>query len=146
MQTELDQALGELRELARGIHPAVLSDRGLAAALEALAARATVPVEIVEVPAERLPEPVETAAYYLIAESVTNAAKYADASSVRVHVRHSNGLVSVDVVDDGVGGADAARGSGLRGLADRLAALDGRLEVESRPNEGTRIRAEIPAR
>jgi signal transduction histidine kinase len=144
VQSELEQALEELRELARGIHPAVLSDRGLAAAVQALAARATVPVEVAEMPAERLPEPVETAAYYLIAESVTNASKYADASSVTLRVHHSNGLVSVDVVDDGVGGADAAAGSGLRGLADRLAALNGRLVVESRPNEGTRIRAEIP--
>jgi signal transduction histidine kinase len=145
IQGELEQALEELRELARGIHPAILSDRGLGAALEALAARATVPVEIAEVPDERLAESIETAAYYVIAEAVTNAAKYAEPSSVVVRVHRSDGLVSIDVADDGVGGADAARGSGLRGLGDRVAALDGSLRVDSPPNEGTRIHAEIPA-
>jgi signal transduction histidine kinase len=145
-RAELDQALEELRELARGIHPAILSDRGLAAALDALAARAPLPVEIAQVPDERLPEPVETAAYYVISEAVANVSKYADASAVTVSVRRSNGIVVVDVTDDGVGGADPAAGSGLRGLVDRLAALDGQLHVESRANEGTRVRAEIPLR
>jgi signal transduction histidine kinase len=143
-QAELGQALDELRELARGIHPAVLTDRGLRAALETLVATATAPVELVEVPDERLPEQVEAAAYYVVAEAVTNVAKYAQASEVTVSVRRANGIALVDVVDDGVGGADPGRGSGLRGLADRLEALNGVLRVESPPAGGTRVRAEIP--
>jgi PAS domain S-box-containing protein len=140
---ELDLALGELRELARGIHPAVLTDRGLGAALEALAARAPVPVEV-EMPEERLPEPVEAAVYYVASEALTNMAKYAGASHARVVVAPDNGRVVVEVTDDGVGGADAARGTGLRGLSDRVGALDGRLDVESPAGRGTRIFAEIP--
>jgi signal transduction histidine kinase len=143
---QLDEALDELRELARGIHPAILTDRGLGPALEALVARAPVPVELSEVPEERLPEPVEAAAYYVVAEAVTNAAKYAQASNVSVSIRRSDGRAVVRVADDGVGGAVPGRGSGLRGLADRLEALEGRLHVESRPNRGTRIEAEIPLR
>jgi signal transduction histidine kinase len=141
---ELDVALDELRELARGIHPAMLTEHGLGAALEALVSRSAVPVQIDELPSERLPEAVEAAAYYVVAEAVTNVAKYADASSVTVSVRRANGHAVVAVSDDGVGGADPARGSGLRGLSDRLEALDGRLHVESPPERGTRIRAEIP--
>jgi PAS domain S-box-containing protein len=140
---ELGFALEELRELARGIHPAVLSDRGLSAALEALAGRAPVPVAV-EVPSDRLPEPVEAAAYYVISESLANVAKYAEASAVEVRVTRRNGRAIVEVADDGVGGADPTRGSGLRGLADRVEALDGVLQVESTPGAGTRIRAEIP--
>ena len=143
-QEQLEEALEELRELARGIHPAILTDRGLGPALEALVTRAPVPVDLREVPAERLPAPVEAAAYYVVAEAVTNAAKYANASNVSVSVRQSDGRAVVCVVDDGVGGADTARGSGLRGLADRLEALDGRLQVESSRNRGTRVEAEIP--
>jgi PAS domain S-box-containing protein len=140
---ELGQALEELRELARGIHPAVLSDRGLPAALEALAGRTAVPIEI-EVPQERLPASVEAAAYYVISESLANVSKYAEASVVEVRVTRRNGRAVVEVADDGVGGADPTRGSGLRGLADRVEALDGVLKVESAPGAGTRIRAEIP--
>jgi PAS domain S-box-containing protein len=140
---ELNQALEELRELARGIHPAVLTDRGLEPALEALAARSTIPVEI-ETPPRRLPAQVEAAAYYVVSEALANVAKYAQASSVSVRIEHVDGRVVVDVADDGVGGADPSRGTGLSGLADRIAALDGRLEVESRPGEGTSVRAEIP--
>jgi PAS domain S-box-containing protein len=140
---ELAEALAELRELARGIHPAVLSDRGLEPALETLVARSPVPVEL-ELPAERLPQPVEAAAYFVVSEALANVVKYADATSVRVSVARSNGRVVVDVADDGVGGADPARGSGLRGLADRLSALDGKLEVESAAGAGTRVRAHIP--
>jgi signal transduction histidine kinase len=140
---ELSRALEELRELARGIHPAVLSDRGLAPALETLAARSPVPVEIYA-PAERLPESVEAAAYYVVSEALANVVKYAQASNAAVRVEPLNGTLRVEVTDDGVGGADATRGTGLRGLADRVSALDGRLEVESPPGEGTRVRAEIP--
>jgi signal transduction histidine kinase len=142
---ELAQALEELRELARGIHPAVLTDRGLAPALEALASRTPVEVEI-ETPPLRLPPAVEAAAYYVVSEALANVVKYANAKCVRVRVEQLDGRVVVGVEDDGVGGADPARGTGLRGLADRVAALDGRLEVQSRPGEGTAVRAEIPVR
>ena len=143
-QEQLAQGLAELRELARGIHPAVLTDRGLGPALESLAMRAPVPVEIEELPDERLAGPVEAAAYYVVAEAMTNVAKYAHASHATVSVRRSNGLAKVTVADDGVGGADPALGNGLRGLADRVAALDGHLDVESPAASGTRISAEIP--
>jgi signal transduction histidine kinase len=140
---ELAHALEELRELARGIHPAILTDRGLGPALEALAARATVPVEI-EHAAATLPPSVEVAAYYVVSEALANVAKYAEATTVRVSVAHENGSACVVVADDGVGGADPAEGSGLRGLADRLSAMNGKLEVESPVGAGTMIRAEIP--
>ena len=143
-QEQLAQGLDELRELARGIHPAVLTDRGLGPALEALVNRAPLPVELTELPEERLSGPVEAAAYYVVAEAVTNVAKYAHASHVTVSVRRSNGNATVEVADDGIGGADASLGTGLRGLADRLEALDGRLEVDSPAERGTRISAEIP--
>jgi signal transduction histidine kinase len=143
-RSELAAALGELRELARGIHPAVLTDRGLGPALEALANRAPLPVDVAGLPDERLPAGVEAAAYYLVAEALTNVAKYAQASVATVRVVRENRHVLVEIVDDGVGGADSSRGSGLRGLADRVEALDGRLEVQSPPGAGTRIRAEIP--
>jgi PAS domain S-box-containing protein len=143
---ELSLALAELRELARGLHPAVLSDHGLRAAVEMLAGRSPVPVEIAEIPGERLPEPVEAAAYYLIAEALTNVAKYARASTVKVRVTASDGSVLVEVSDDGVGGADAAGGSGLRGLTDRVEALGGSLEVASPAGEGTSLRARIPGK
>jgi PAS domain S-box-containing protein len=141
---ELTYALDELRELARGIHPAILTDRGLGPALEALAGRAPLPVDVAHDLEERLPEPVEAAAYYVVSESLTNVAKYAQASAVEVRVSRRNGVARVEVVDDGVGGADPTRGSGLRGLADRVEALDGRLGVESVPAAGTRVWAEIP--
>ena len=142
--SELALALEELRELARGLHPAVLTDRGLDAALESLASRAPVPVELEAGLAERLPGAVEAAAFYVVSEALTNVAKYADASFARVRVARDNGLAVVEVVDDGVGGADETRGSGLRGLGDRLAALDGWLEVDSPPGGGTYVRAVIP--
>ncbi len=142
---ELALALDELRELARGLHPAVLTDRGLRAAVEMLAGRARLPVEIAEVPAGRLPETVEAAAYYLIAEALTNVAKYAQASAARVRiVAAGDASVLVEVSDDGVGGADPADGSGLRGLADRVEALGGSLEVASPAGAGTSLRAIIP--
>jgi len=144
-QDQLANALAELRELARGIHPAILTERGLGAALEGLVARAPVPVEITDLPEERLAAPVEAAAYYVVAEAITNVAKYAQASNVTVSVRRSNGRATVVVADDGIGGADPALGTGLRGLADRLEALDGHLLVESPTARGTCISAEIPS-
>jgi signal transduction histidine kinase len=141
---ELARALEELRELARGIHPAVLTDRGLEPALEALAERAPLPVSLEQMPAERLPAPVEAAAYFVVAEALTNVVKYAEASTAAVRIRRNGSYAVVEVRDDGVGGADPAIGTGLRGLADRLAALDGRLEVHSPPGEGTTVRAEVP--
>jgi signal transduction histidine kinase len=142
--TELREALEELRELARGIHPAVLTEQGLPAALATLAERASVPVTIVDVPAERLPAPIEAAAYFLVSEALANTARYASASSVRVSVSKTNGRVVIDVDDDGVGGAVLGGGSGLRGLADRLRALDGELDVESQPGRGTHLHAVVP--
>lgn len=140
---ELDQALEELRELARGLHPAILADRGLAAAVEALAARSPTPVEVAAVTNERLPAPVEAAAYFVVSEALANLAKHADAEHAEVRVTRVNGSAVVEVRDDGRGGADPT-GHGLRGLADRVAALDGRLDVASPPGAGTTIRAEIP--
>jgi signal transduction histidine kinase len=141
---ELRLALAELRELARGIHPAVLSDRGLGAALEALASRAPLPVELSHGSAVELPDTVESAAYFVVAEALTNVAKYAEATRATVSVQRVDGVVEVAVSDDGVGGADPARGSGLRGLEDRLSALDGELDIESAAGEGTTVRARIP--
>jgi signal transduction histidine kinase len=141
---ELTHAMNELRELARGIHPAILTEQGLGPALEVLGRRAPLPVTVSNDLPARLPAPVEAAAYYVVAESLTNVAKYAEASSVQVRVGRENGVARVEVVDDGIGGADATRGSGLRGLADRVEALDGRLVVESPETVGTRVWAEIP--
>ena len=143
-EDDLSSGLEELRDLARGLHPVLLEDRGLAPALDALLTRTPVPVEIEELPEERLTQPVEAAAYYVVAEAVTNVAKYAQASHATVAIRRSNGSATVTVWDDGVGGADPAGGSGLRGLAARVEALNGRLHVDSPPQGGTRIRAEIP--
>jgi signal transduction histidine kinase len=143
-QQELTLALGELRELARGIHPAVLSDRGLGAALEALAGRAPIEVDLAELPGDRLPEPIEAAAYFVVAEALTNVAKYAHASQATVRISRRNGHAVVEVADDGIGGADPDRGSGLRGLADRVSALDGSMSLDSPAGAGTRLRAEIP--
>jgi signal transduction histidine kinase len=140
---ELNEATRELRELARGIHPAVLTDRGLAAALNGLAGRSPVPVEIKETPDERLPASVESAVYFVVAEALTNVSRYAHARTAKVTVVRSNGQVDVQVSDDGVGGADPAHGSGLRGLSDRVSALDGRLELTS-ADGGTTVRARIP--
>ena len=143
---ELQLGLKELRELARGIHPAVLTERGLEPALQSLAARAPVPVTVEAPGGERLPGPVESAAYFVVSEGLANVAKYSQATHANVTVERANGLVTVEVADDGVGGADAASGSGLRGLSDRIAALDGRLSVHSPPGRGTVLRAEIPVR
>jgi PAS domain S-box-containing protein len=141
---ELTAASAELRELARGIHPAVLTDRGLAPAVAALAARAPVPVEIVELPDDRAPAAAEAAAYFTVAEALTNVAKYARATQASVRVAKEDGALVVEVRDDGVGGARATTGSGLSGLADRVDAVDGSLSVISPPGEGTAVRAVLP--
>jgi PAS domain S-box-containing protein len=142
---ELGEALTELRELAQGIHPAVLTERGLETALEVLGARAPVAVELdVRLP-ERLAEPVETATYYIVSEALANVAKHANAGRVTVRVESFDGRVQVEIADDGVGGADVELGSGLRGLRDRVEALHGELRVESSPGRGTVVRGELPA-
>ncbi len=143
-RAELSASLGELRSIAQGIHPAVLSDHGLPVALESLAARAPVRVGLHVALEGRLPPQIEVAAYYLVAEGLTNVAKYAEAESATIDVARENGTLIVEVADDGKGGADPAHGSGLRGLADRVEALDGRLRVWSPESGGTRLRAEIP--
>ena len=144
-RSELAQALEELRELARGLHPNVLTDRGLGPALEALVGRSPIPVAI-DVPDERLPPAIEAAAYYVSAEALTNVVKYAGASeaTVRVVQDDEQGAVVVEVADDGVGGADPSLGSGLEGLVDRVETLDGAFEISSPPGGGTHIRATIP--
>jgi PAS domain S-box-containing protein len=136
-------AIDELRELAHGIHPATLTRRGLAAAVQGLADRASLPV-VVEIADERYPASVELAAYFVAAEALTNVAKYARASTARVRTTRTASDLVLTVDDDGIGGAQLSAGNGLAGLADRLAALDGTLTVSSQPGDGTRIRAGIP--
>jgi signal transduction histidine kinase len=141
---EVRQSLDELRELAHGIHPAVLSERGLVPAVRSLVVRAPLPVELVGESGGRLPAAVETAAYFVISEALTNVAKYAKADHATVRMERVDGRLLLEVSDDGVGGADATAGSGLRGLSDRVAALDGMLDVVSPPGGGTRLRAQLP--
>jgi signal transduction histidine kinase len=151
LRGELDQvaaglggAVEELRELSRGIHPAILSEGGLGPALKALARRSAVPVQV-EVPTEaRLPEPVEVAAYYVVSEALANAAKHANASAVHVEARTAEGRLHLSVRDDGAGGAELGRGSGLVGLTDRVQALGGRITVRSPAGQGTTVRVELP--
>jgi signal transduction histidine kinase len=143
-EKELTTTIDELRELARGIHPAVLTDRGLEPALESLCGRFPIPVEISELPDERLPAAVESAAYLVVSEALANIAQYSRASHATVAVARRNGHALVEIRDDGVGGADPSRGNGLRGLVDRVSALDGSLELVSAPGEGTIVYAEIP--
>src|SRR3954447_8755320 len=141
---ELKLALEELRELARGLHPAVLTDRGLEPALHSLTSRAPFPVEIAGVPPLRLDSGVEAAVYYVVSESLANAAKHADASTARIEISTTSDEVSVEISDDGRGGASMDGGSGLRGLADRVEALGGRLELRSPSAGGTVVRATLP--
>jgi signal transduction histidine kinase len=141
---EAGHALSELRDLARGIHPAILTNRGLAAALDDLASRATVPVQVVAAPEVRLPEEVEAAAYFVVSECLANIGKHARAERATVRVEADRDALLVEVADDGVGGVELNGGSGLEGLNDRVTALDGRLEVHSREGEGTRIVARLP--
>jgi signal transduction histidine kinase len=140
---DLDRAIAELRELAQGIHPAVLTEDGLHTALEELAERSAVPVRL-SAPDERYPAPAEATAYFVASEALANVGKYSGASEVSVSVTRENGTLTVEVSDDGVGGADPTKGSGLRGLEDRLAALGGELRVESPVGRGTRLIARIP--
>ena len=142
---EAQRAIGELRDLARGIHPAVLTDRGLGPALRDVAGRCPVAVTVLDSPRERFPATVEATAYFVVSEALTNVAKYADADSATVSVLLRDDRLVIEVTDDGRGGADPARGSGLSGLTDRIAALDGSLEVDSPVGAGTRIRAELAA-
>jgi signal transduction histidine kinase len=141
---ELDLAIEELRELARGLHPPVLSERGLVPALQAMADRAPMPVRIEARFTPRLPEHVETAAYYLVAEALTNAAKHAEATAVTVKVKRSGGCARIEISDDGIGGAAARPGGGLRGLAERLDALGATLSLHSPPGAGTTISGAFP--
>ena len=143
-QDELTAGLAEIRQLAHGLHPAILTAEGLAPAVRALVERSVVTVTIEELPDARLPDSVEATVYYVIAESLANAAKHARADRIRVRVRVEDDEVEAEVADDGVGGADGA-GSGYRGLADRLAVIGGRLEIESPPGGGTRVRAVAPS-
>jgi signal transduction histidine kinase len=139
-------AVKELRDLASGIHPALLSERGLGPALDALAARAPVPTTVDGVPAARLPAPVESAVYFVTAEALTNVAKYAGAMSASVSLASEHGRLRLVVRDDGAGGADLQGGTGLRGLRDRVEALDGYLHIDSPPGLGTTLIAELPIR
>jgi len=141
---ELTGVVEDLREIARGIHPAILSEGGLGPALRTLARRAAVAVELEVAGIRRLPEPVEVAAYYVVSEALTNATKHADASVVRVAVEERDDGLHLLVCDDGAGGADPARGSGLIGLRDRVEALGGSLEISSPPGEGTLISVQLP--
>jgi signal transduction histidine kinase len=140
----LNDALDELREVSRGIHPAILSEGGLGPALKALARRSVVPVRLEVDIQPRLPEPVEVAAYYVVSEALTNAAKHARASVARVDARAADGGLHISIRDDGIGGADAGRGSGLRGLTDRVEALGGTIAVSSPAGRGTALLVELP--
>lgn len=142
-QDELGEAHAELRDLARGLHPVALSERGLVRAIEGLAAGCDTPVTI-DVHADELPEHIELATYFLVSESLTNAGKYAGADAIRIRVECEGDALVVEIADDGRGGADAAAGTGLHGLADRIDALGGRFEVESPPGAGTRVSARLP--
>jgi signal transduction histidine kinase len=141
---EVAASLNELRDIARGLYPAVLTAHGLGVALESVAAQTPVPVQLDVRLSERLPEPIEVAAYYVICESLTNVGRHASATTATVTVHRAGDAVTVEITDDGVGGADTERGSGLRGLADRVEALGGTLRVWSRAGNGTRVRAELP--
>src|SRR4051812_37002372 len=143
-RTELDLAMRELRELARGLHPAVLSERGLAAALESLAASSALPVDVSGASEERLGDAVEAGAYFVVAESITNAVKHADATRIEVRLAPARGALRIEIEDDGRGGADPAAGTGLRGLADRVEALGGRFAVADRAGGGTVVSVELP--
>ena len=143
-RAEIAASLSELRDVARGLHPAVLSGHGLEVALESLAAGSTVPVRLTVALDGRLEEPVEVAAFYVVSESLANVGKHAQAESAAVDVSRENGQVVVEVVDDGIGGADSERGSGIRGLADRVEGVGGRLRVWTPRGGGTRVRAEMP--
>ena len=140
----LTSVLDDLREIAQGIHPAILAEGGLGPALKTLARRSTIPVKLDVMAGDRLPEPVEVAAYYVVSEALTNAAKYARASVVHVEVETGDGMLRVAVRDDGLGGADPASGSGLIGLKDRAEAVGGKITLESPRGVGTSLHVELP--
>ena len=142
-EAELQAALSELRELARGIHPAILTDQGLGAAIGTLVDRGTLPIRT-QVTDQRFPPAVESAAYFIVAEALTNISKHANALAATVTVAPLNGQLIVEIADDGTGGAKPETSGGLQGLADRVGALDGRLTIQSLAGTGTTIRAEIP--
>jgi uncharacterized protein YhfF/two-component sensor histidine kinase len=141
---QVTAANAELRELARGLHPVRLAEAGLTGAIESLAASSVLPVEVIELPQRRLPDVIEASLYFLVAEAATNAGKYAQATKIVVSIHQQGPIVICEISDDGVGGASASAGSGLAGLADRLAALAGTLKVTSPPGEGTRLHATLP--
>ena len=143
-QDEVEGAIAELRELARGIHPTLLREEGLEAAVEALARRTPLPVTVEGTVGDRPPDAVELAAYFLVSEALTNVVKHASASEATVRLERQASTLVVMVTDDGIGGARAAADSGLEGLRDRLEALDATFSIESEPGRGTKIRAEIP--
>ena len=145
-EAEVTLAIDELRELAHGIHPSVLTDLGLADALRSIAARSTVKVHVVELPTARVEPTAEAAAYYVVAEAVTNAERYADASTIYIRVSADADSLRVEVDDDGVGGASMNGGSGLQGLSDRVDAVGGSFSLRTAPGQGTHIKAVIPAR
>jgi signal transduction histidine kinase len=140
----LNEALQELREISRGIHPAILTEGGLTPALKALGRRSSVAVQLDLSCEGRLPGPVEVAAYYIVSEALTNASKHAGATRAWVSVIAEGNELHMSVRDDGAGGADPARGSGLIGLKDRVDALGGTIEIDSAPGSGTRIEVELP--
>jgi signal transduction histidine kinase len=144
LSVELDAAIEELRELARGILPPILTDAGLGAAVESLALRASLPVDVDVDLARRLPPAIESTLYFVIAEGLANVARHAQASHVSVRVAGRDGRVAVEIEDDGIGGADPGRGSGLQGLSDRVWALGGSIRVDSTPGRGTTLSAELP--
>jgi signal transduction histidine kinase len=144
MKREVAVSLEELRDVARGLHPAVLSGHGLAVALESLAACAAVPVRLTVDLGRRLPVAVEVAAFYVVSESLANVGKHARATAATVEVRGGDEMLVLEITDDGKGGADTEKGSGLRGLADRVEALDGELRIWTRQGGGTRVRADLP--
>ena len=143
LEVELDAARSALRALALGIHPVILTDQGLLAALHELRANSPLPVEIIS-PAQSWPEAVEAAAYFVCSEALANVSKYARATHVQIRITSNPRQLGVEIVDDGIGGADPARGSGLRGLADRVDALGGSLSIDSASGQGTRLTAELP--
>ena len=142
-ETELTAAHAELRELARGLHPVALSERGLPAAIESLCGASSLTVHL-DVCSDALPDEIAAAAYFVVAECLTNASRYGCASEVLVTVAREDGRLRIEVADDGVGGADPAKGTGLLGLADRVEVLGGALGVDSPPGAGTRISALLP--
>jgi signal transduction histidine kinase len=151
LDTKLDEiaeglagTLDELREISRGIHPAILSEGGISPALKMLARRSAIPVEVDLRVDSRLPPPVEVAAYYVVSEALTNAVKHADASVAYVDVYPQDGQLHLSVRDDGAGGADLAKGSGLIGLADRIQALGGTITIDSPPGKGTTLQVDLP--